>query len=582
MIAAIEAAAVALAVFAAIAVPSVLLWWLSFGLGAEPSVVAGVAAQLWQLAHFVPMRISISAQAALGLGLAPEALSFALSLAPLGLTLVTVLLGFRSGRRFAASGGAGAWSLFGGAVGFGVAAGFAAMLAGPSDDLQPWARIAVPVAVYTVPLALGFALRAAAEGQEWWFSLVRSLQRSVEGAAPVAAAALPERAAETLRLAAAALAGLLALGAFGVSIAILVGYVDIAGLGQSLQLDVFGALMLFLLQLVLLPVAWIWAISWFVGSGFSVGLATSVTPFETLLGPLPALPLFGAIPDGWGWAGGLAPAIVVALGATVGGIFAGRPAMRRAPTAVAVLVPVCAALLVGLLAMVLGALASGAIGPGRLSAAGPVAWKFGALAAAELAFGMCLGVFARRVDTARLRDLVPAGLLAEAGAGAAASGRDTEPVGRDADLIETVPVEPLAGPASTGAASAGSAPVGAEPAAAPVDPLLADQPTIEVEPLADEPALGAEHELADSAPVEFIPKASGSRSAPAPADPQPTRSELAAPEPTETGPVQPEPEEAVDPLLEAFSWEAKPEGDGAPARRDSGWRGRLRSRPRRD
>ena len=575
VIAAIEAAAVALAVFAAIAVPSVLLWWLSFGLGAEPSAVAGVAAQLWQLAHFVPMRISISAQAALGLGLAPEALSFALSLAPLGLTLVTVLLGFRSGRRFAASGGAGAWSLFGGAVGFGVAAGFAAVLAGPSDDLQPWARIAVPVAVYTIPLALGFVLRAAAEGQEWWFSLVRSLQRSVEGAVPVAAAALPERAAETLRLAAAAVAGLLALGAFGVSIAILVGYVDIAGLGQSLQLDAFGALMLFLLQLVLLPVAWIWAISWFVGSGFSVGLATSVTPFETLLGPLPALPLFGAIPDGWGWAGGLAPAIVVALGATVGGIFAGRPAMRRASTAVAVLVPVCAALLVGLGAMLLGALASGAIGPGRLSAAGPVAWKFGALAAAELAFGMCLGVFARRVDTTRLRDLVPAGLLAEGGAGAAASERD-------ADLIETVPVEPLAGSASTGPASAGSAPVGSQPAPAPAEPPLADQPTIEVEPLVDAPASRTEHELADSAPVEFIPKASGSRSSPASADPQPTRSEPAAPEPAETGPVEPEPEEAVDPLLEAFSWEAKQEGDGAPARRDSGWRDRLRSRPRRD
>ena len=570
VIAAIEAAAVALAVFAAIAVPSVLLWWLSFGLGAEPSAVAGVAAQLWQLAHFVPMRISISAQAALGLGLAPEALSFALSLAPLGLTLVTVLLGFRSGRRFAASGGAGAWSLFGGAVGFGVAAGFAAVLAGPSDELQPWARIAVPVAVYTIPLALGFVLRAAAEGQEWWFSLVRSLQRSVEGAAPVAAAALPERAAETLRLAAAAVAGLLALGAFGVSIAILVGYVDIASLGQSLQLDAFGALMLFLLQLVLLPVAWIWAISWFVGSGFSVGLATSVTPFETLLGPLPALPLFGAIPDGWGWAGGLAPAIVVALGATVGGIFAGRPAMRRASTAVAVLVPVCGALLVGLLAMLLGALASGAIGPGRLSAAGPVAWKFGALAAAELAFGMCLGVFARRVDTARLRDLVPAGLLAEGGDGAAESERD-------ADLIETVPVEPLTGSAPAGAASAGLA-----RAPAPADPQLADQPTIEVEPLGDAPASQTEHELADSAPVEFIPNASGSRSSTAAADPQPTRSEPAAPEQAGTGPVEPEPEEAVDPLLEAFSWEAKPEGGGAPLQRDSGWRGRLRSRPRRD
>ena len=75
VIAAIEAAAVALAVFAVIGIPAVLVWWLSFDLGAEPEALASVIAALWQMVHLVPMQLTVSPQAALGMGLPAAELS---------------------------------------------------------------------------------------------------------------------------------------------------------------------------------------------------------------------------------------------------------------------------------------------------------------------------------------------------------------------------------------------------------------------------------------------------------------------------------------------------------------------------
>ena len=75
VIAAIEAAAVALAVFALIGIPAVLVWWLSFDLSAEPEAVTSAIAALWQMAHLVPMKLTVSPQAALGMGLPAAELS---------------------------------------------------------------------------------------------------------------------------------------------------------------------------------------------------------------------------------------------------------------------------------------------------------------------------------------------------------------------------------------------------------------------------------------------------------------------------------------------------------------------------
>lgn len=214
-----------------------------------------------------------------------------------------------------------------------------------------------------------------------------------------------------LRIVAALLASFLGLAALAVTAAILVGYVSITTLTQSLQLDGFGAFVLFLVQLALLPTAVLWGGSWLTGAGFAVGAGSSASPFGALLGPMPALPLFGAIPQGWGSAGVLAPAFLVLGGLVVGILFARRTELRRSSWPVVVALMVSASLVTGLVVAALTALATGSIGPDRLASVGPDPWLTAGLAAGELGAGALIGVLASRMDASRVRatvtDLLP-------------------------------------------------------------------------------------------------------------------------------------------------------------------------------
>lgn len=580
VIAAIEAAAVALAVFAVIGVPAVLIWWLGFGFAAEPMDLASTVAALWQMTHLVPMQVTVSAQSALALGLAPAAIVFTLSLAPLTLTVGTMLLAYRSGARSAGRGGVGAWALVGGSAGFAAAALVVGALAADFTVGSQLSRIIVPTAVYAVPMILAFVLRAAREDHEWWNAAVRRLQMGVSRFAPKGAAALPDRAAEVFRLTAAALAAMLMLGTLGFFVAIVVGYVDIITLSQGLQLDVFGAFMLFVMQLAFLPTAWIWTLSWFAGSGFAVGAATSVTPFDTLLGPLPVLPLFGAIPSSWGWVGGLAPVIIVVIGTVLGGLTGGRPLLRRASALVSVVIPVLAAVLAGLVVALACVFASGSIGPGRLETNGPGWWQTGGLIALELAFGMSLGVFARRFDVARLRAIVPAGLLDDAEI-RPLSMNDVPYPEHDPDLSETIPLSPLADDFA----------VDSSPASKRALPWQRGRDKRAVEnsgPSLDSLDFGATPSLDEQLTVEIEPLDPHYSMEPVPAPeivPEPDTEPMVEPETVleddpETLP-DPEAADAVDPLLKAFSWDAEILDPAAPAT-GSDWRSRMRSKLGRD
>lgn len=410
IVAAIEAGAVALAGIAAIAIPAVLLWILTFDLSAEPEqVVAGVAMG-WLLAHFVPLTASVNAEIALGLGLEPEGFTFTVSLVPLGLTLITVLLAARAGWRFGQRGGTGAAGVLGGMLSFGVIVLCVVPFAGPLVQWPLWAVVLVPSLVYGLPSATAFLIRAALDEHGWWTAIMHGLQRGIVRAHLPGAAALRTRAAEACRIGVAALAGIASLGALGVAVALAFGYVHITALTQSLQLDPLGAIVVFLLHLALLPVALIWALAWFSGAGFAVGAGSSVSPFGTLLGPLPSLPLFGAIPQGWGGAGALAPMLIVLLGIGIGLAAARRVELRRGSMLVAMVVPIISAVLVGCVVSGLSTLATGSIGPDRLAENGPDPWAVGGLVAAEVGIGMLLGVLAGRIDLKRVREALPASI----------------------------------------------------------------------------------------------------------------------------------------------------------------------------
>ncbi len=408
VIAAIEAGAVALAGIVAVGLPALLLWLVEFGLGTDPSVVLGGTVSVWLLAHLVPLEFGIGAESALSMGLAAEPLTIPVSLAPLGLTALTVLLAVRAGLRFAREGGTGVAGVVGGALGFAAVSAALGGVAFGVEQVPFWVIVVVPGALYGASALVAFLVRAIATPQPWWMRALRAAQQGIARIGIPGSDAIPERGVEVLRLALAGLAGLIVLSSLGIVVSITAGYVEVTALTQGLQLDLAGAVVMFLVQLMYLPVLLIWGVSWFSGAGFSLGEGTLVSPFDTLVGPLPAVPILGALPQGWGPAALLAPMLVVVLGIGIGVLSSRLSGLRGAPWSVVIAVPVIASLLIGLVIAGAVMLASGSLGPDRLSVAGADAWKVGGLIAAELGVGLLVGAVVGRIDAERIRSTVPA------------------------------------------------------------------------------------------------------------------------------------------------------------------------------
>ena len=176
-----------------------------------------------------------------------------------------------------------------------------------------------------------------------------------------------------LRAGAAAVAIILAVSAVALTALLVIGYADIIRLYEALHTEVVGGVAVTALQLAMLPDLVVWTASWFVGPGFAIGTGSQVSPLGTSLGPLPALPVFGALPTA-----DLDFAFIGLLVPVVAGFLAGaavRPALSRALDGVrlpAILIVgfgggVAGAVLLGLLAWA----SSGSAGPGRLADVGP-------------------------------------------------------------------------------------------------------------------------------------------------------------------------------------------------------------------
>ena len=107
---------------------------------------------------------------------------------------------------------------------------------------------------------------------------------------------------------------MLALAAVLVAVLVTLDYATIAGLYQALGAGVDGGIALTIAELALLPNIVIWAASWLLGPGFAIGTGSLVSTGGTLLGPVPGIPLLGALPTDAPALGALWLAVPVLLG----------------------------------------------------------------------------------------------------------------------------------------------------------------------------------------------------------------------------------------------------------------------------
>jgi hypothetical protein len=352
----------------AIAVPVLLAWATDSRSGSGAADATRTAGQLWLLAHGAALAV-------------PGGI---VGLTPLGLILLPLGLLHRAGRhavRIAAvDAGADAVTLaLAIAVPYAVAAGFMAALCA-TDAVRP-----APVSALLGAFAV--ALTGAGSGVLREAGLLGQISR------------LPERVRRLAAAAAAAVAVLIAAGA-ALAGASLAGHADRAtSLARASDPGLVGGLTLFLLCLLLVPNAAVWGAAFVTGPGFAVGVGTSVDPFGTTLGPVPAVPVLAALPGGdvplWLGIGVLAVPLVA-------GVIAGLLVGRRAPgssalnaSAEALLVGPCVGAALALLAYLSG----GPLGGGRLADVGPSPWQVGLAVALEV--GLTAAVTAAAVVRAR-------------------------------------------------------------------------------------------------------------------------------------------------------------------------------------
>lgn len=376
-------------------VPLTILWAVEAGFSLDWTLFWQGAVDIWLLSNGVDLSVTLPAEVVAATGLAAASDPFPVTIAPLVLTGFTVIMGARAGIRAAAT---RYWqtAVLSGLVTVLVLNALAAFSA-QGELLRPslLQALLLPLLVYGVGLAIG---------------VVRGMHRipvGREGAAGRFLAAIQDRlderfdrtdravAAAALRGGVAAVTGIVGVSAVLFAVLILANFGVVTSLYQGSQLGGIGGAATTLAQLAFIPNLVLWAASWLVGPGFALGAGSAISPVNTVVGPVPGLPILGAIPSGdfaFGFVGLLVPVLIGFFAASLVRphlvtALAGRPLVARLLIAAAG-IGLVAGVILGLLAWFSG----GAIGPGRLAVVGPNPALVGAFCAIEVAIAAAIGM----------------------------------------------------------------------------------------------------------------------------------------------------------------------------------------------
>ena len=383
----------ALAVFAAMSAV-----WATKGFGdMEFSSVAAMSAHLWLLIHGVPLDLAAAFGASAG----------TMTLVPLGLSILPLLLCYRSGRRLARASYEGEFLIpvLSGSVTYALIS--SAMYGWASPHPQPLQALNAAL----VPLGIVVA------GLMWGgYREARSLSRmvGVDTAEQISQMSQYSRWAGSyawavVRAAVVAFVALVGLGAVLLGIGILAGWSQIVATYQELHAGAVGDTAVTLLQLGFLPNLVIYAIAWSTGAGFSVGAGTSVGLTSSDAGTLPMLPILGAVPESMGTFGLVGLLVPLGAGAIAGWWFLREgedhldewvaPKVPFRPLSAlisAVALGVVTGILTSFGALWLGWISYGSLGIGRFTEVGAEPLTFAVHTALTVGAGVTFGMLLSR------------------------------------------------------------------------------------------------------------------------------------------------------------------------------------------
>ncbi len=383
----------AVAVFAAMSAV-----WATKGFGdMEFSSVAAMSAHLWLLIHGVPLDLAAAFGASAG----------TMTLVPLGLSVLPLLLCYRSGRRLARASYEGEFLIpvLSGSVTYALIS--SAMYGWASPHPQPLQALNAAL----VPLGIVVA------GLMWGgYREARSLSRmvGVDTAEQISQMSQYSRWAGSyawavVRAAVVAFVALIGLGAVLLGIGILAGWSQIVATYQELHAGAVGDTAVTLLQLGFLPNLVIYAIAWSTGAGFSFGAGTSVGLTSSDVGTLPMLPILGAVPESMGTAGLVGLLVPLGAGAIAGWWFLREgedhldewvalkvPFRPLSALISAVVLGVMTGILTSFGALWLGWISYGSLGVGRFTEVGAEPLTFAAHTALTVGAGVTFGMLLSR------------------------------------------------------------------------------------------------------------------------------------------------------------------------------------------
>ena len=394
-IAALEAAILVAISLGFVLVPLSLVWLLENNPDVDWLVAFRASADFWVLSHGAGLIVPEGEI----LGLVVPA--FAVTLVPLGLTIWLARSFYKAGKRFLAA--RALWpGWLGGSLVYGAAAlGISTAAYDPAIYPVAWQGVFFPTLLFLTFQVIGSVFGQPDELYEGDVldesperDRIRRLLNSLRLKLHWSIRSIMSPA---FRAGTSITVMLLMVSAFTLAALIAMSWIDITRLYESVQVSFLGAVVLTIGQLALVPNLVVYGAAWFTGVGFSIGAGSLISPLGSQVGPLPTIPVLGALPVGQ-LEFGMISIVVVLLAAFVATLAIRKSADEirfefATPWTAAISLGLSIALVTASQMALLAVIASGSAGPGRLVQVGVSPWLLALVVFVEVGVVATLAAF---------------------------------------------------------------------------------------------------------------------------------------------------------------------------------------------